>query len=78
MAAHVPAKGRASAGRIWFWVASAVVFLVNAVLSVTDARWVVATLQAMTAVLAVLAAVQEWDAWRQPTGSPGSWDSVRR
>jgi hypothetical protein len=41
------------------------VFLVNSILSMTGSHWMLATLQAMTAILAVLAAIEDWDSRRR-------------
>lgn len=42
-----------------FWLASSVIFAVNALLSAADDRWVMAILQAVTATLAAAAAMAE-------------------
>ncbi len=55
---------QAGGGRLSFWMASAAVFFVNALISVARSSWMLATLQAMTAVLATLAAIEEWAAKR--------------
>ncbi len=69
MPARLPQTIRTGDGRISFWVASAAVFLANSLLSVASRSWVLATLQAMTATLAVLAAVDAW-ASKPVTGPP--------
>lgn len=51
--------------RLSFWALAATVFMANALLSIARSEWVLATLQAMTAVLAALAAIEEWTALRR-------------
>ena len=63
---------RTAGRRVSFWTASAAVFLVNSLLSMTSSRWMLAVLQAMTAILSVLAALEEWEAKREPHRSPGT------
>ena len=65
MPATTEVTTRAAAGRVLFWVASSAVFMVNSILSMTGSRWMLATLQAMTAILAVLAAIEDWDSRRR-------------
>ncbi len=60
---------RTGGWRLSFWTASAAVFLVNAVLSVTNSSWMLASLQAMTAVLATLAAIDDWAVRRRAARS---------
>jgi hypothetical protein len=50
---------RPAGGRVSFWSASAAVFVVNSLLSLSSSRWMLATLQIMTAILAILAALEE-------------------
>ncbi len=57
-------------GRVAFWMASSLIFAANALFSLLGDRRELGVLQLMTAVLAVLSAVEAWDARR--TGAAGA------
>jgi hypothetical protein len=63
------------AGRVPFWAGASALFLANCLLSLARSEWMLASLQAMTAILAVLAAVEDWASRRHPAGVGTTDDS---
>jgi hypothetical protein len=76
--AGVVGRALAFADRTGFWIASAAVFVANAILSMLRGEWALAILQAATGLLAGVAAASVAESQRSSgsAGSAGSHDDA--